>query len=61
MKNLSQKLIEVVFDETKEKVQGTSHSSRMIKKIQGMGFAITESRYRRIMSFYKQTQRGIFL
>jgi hypothetical protein len=61
MKNLPQKLIEFVFDETEEKVQGTSHSGRMIKKIQSMGFAITESRYRRIMRFYKQTQRGIFL
>jgi hypothetical protein len=58
---LTEQLLNEVFSQTIDKVVGTSHSGRMIAKLEQIGCNITESRYRRLRSFYKQMNRGIDL
>ncbi len=44
---LTEKLLNEVFSQTKEKVAGTSHWGRMVDALESIGFHITESRYRK--------------
>jgi|LakMenEpi03Aug12_release.lakeMendotaPanAssembly.Ray.scaffolds.fasta_scaffold6621434_1 hypothetical protein len=61
MVRLTTELLENAFDATEQKVVGTSHSGRMMSFLEQMGIQITTSRRKKLMSFYRNANRGIDL
>ncbi len=58
---LTEQILFDVYKQTEEKVAGKSHCGRMIVELESIGIPITESRYRKLNTFYRNMNRGVDL